>query len=154
MLIKVFTDEMNRRRKGGLADEATRLMPPGTRLPVLIGDQHIGWVSMPKASVKAEVTDERALLAFVQEQCPTEIETVQRIRPAFLEALKASVKEHGGWLVRGEVVTVPGVTVRTGDLTPRTEPAKEAFAVVAAALKDGVLDEARGLLAIEGGEEQ
>ena len=70
-----------------------------------------------------------------------------------LEALKASVKEHGGWLVRGEVVTVPGVTVRTGDLTPRTEPAKEAFAVVAAALKDGVLDEARGLLAIEGGEE-
>lgn len=153
LLIKVFSDEMHRRRKEDLSAEAVRLMPPGTRLPVIIDGRNVGWVSMPKPTTKAVVTDERRLLAFVKERFPSEVQTVEQVRPAFLSALKASAKEHGGWLDNGEIVTVPGLSVETEAPVPRATPEDGAFEAVIEARRSGELDELLpGLLEIESGE--
>lgn len=155
LLIKLFTDEMNRRRKEDLAPEARDLMPVGTRLPVLIDGEHAGWVSMPNPYTKVSVTDEKKLLAFVEERFATEIVTVKQVRPKFLEVLKKAAKEDGGWIDAdsGEVVTIPGVAVDVGEATPRTEPADGAWALVATALAEGVLGEVQQILALPTGGE-
>lgn len=158
LLIKVFTDEMNRRRKTDLAPVAGDLMPAGTRLPVLIDGKHAGWVSMPKPSTRASVTDERKLLAFVEERFGSEVETVKQVRPKFVELLKKCAKDHGGWVdasAGGEIIPIPGITVEVGEASPRTEAADGAFQIIAEALADGVLGEVQALLALPaGGEEQ
>lgn len=158
LLIKVFTDEMNRRRKADIAPEAAEIMPAGTRLPVLIDGKQAGWVSMPKPSTRASVTDERKLLAFVEERFSSEVEAVKQVRPKFLEMLKKAAKEHGGWLNvdGGEVVPIPGITVETGEASPRTEAADGAFQMIADALAEGTLTEVRQILALPaaGGEDQ
>lgn len=156
LLIKVFTDEMNRRRRADLAPIASDLMPAGTRLPVLIDGKQAGWVSMPKPSTRASVSDEKKLQAFVEERFPSEIETVKRIRPKFVELLKASAKDHDGWLNAdsGEVIPIPGIKVEMGELSPRTESADDAFRIVAEAMAGGVLGEVKQLLALPAGGEE
>jgi hypothetical protein len=158
LLIKVFTDEMNRRRKTDLAPIASDLMPAGTRLPVLIEGKQAGWVSMPKPSTRASVTDEKKLQAFVEERFPSEIETVKRVRPKFVELLKTAAKDHDGWLNAdsGEVIPIPGIAVETGESSPRTEAADGAFQIIADALAEGTLTEVRQILALPmaGGEDQ
>lgn len=150
LLIKVFTDEMNRRRKTDLAPVAGELMPAGTRLPVLIDGKQAGWVSMPKPATKANVTDDKKLLAFVEDRFSSEVETVKQVRPKFLELLKKAAKDHGGWLDvdSGEVVPIPGITVETGEASPRTEAADGAFQMIADALAEGTLTEVRQILAL------
>lgn len=156
LLIKVFTDEMNRRRKADLAPVASDLMPAGTRLPVLIDGKQAGWVSMPKPSTRASVTDEKKLQAFVEERFPSEIETVKRVRPKFVELLKKAAKDHDGWLNvdSGEVIPIPGVSVETGEASPRTESADDAFQIIADAWAGGTLTEIRQILALPAGSEE
>jgi hypothetical protein len=155
LLIKVFTDEMNRRRRTDLAPIANDLMPAGTRLPVLIDGKQVGWVSMPKPSTRASVTDETKLQRFVEERFPSEIETVKRVRPKFVELLKTAAKDHDGWLNAdsGEVIPIPGISVEMGTASPRTESADDAFRIVAEAMAGGALDEVRQLLALPAGGE-
>ena len=158
LLIKVFTDEMNRRRKTDLAPEASEIMPAGTRLPVLIAGKQAGWVSMPRPSTRASVTDERKLLAFVEERFGSEVEMVKQVRPKFVELLKKSAKDHGGWVdagTGGEVIPIPGISVETGEASPRTEAADGAFQMIADALAEGALAEVRHILALPmaGGED-
>lgn len=156
LLIKVFTDEMNRRRKNDLAPVAAGLMPAGTRLPVLIDGKQAGWVSMPKPSTRASVTDEAKLLAFVEERFPSEVATVKQVRPKFLELLKKAAKDHGGWIDvdSGEVVEIPGVSVEVGEASPRAESAVDAFQIIADAMAEGALAEVRQILAIPAGGEE
>jgi hypothetical protein len=146
---KVFTDRMSKARTEGLNEEALSWMPPGTRLPALVGGRVAGWVSVPKPSVKAIVTDEKALQAFVEEHCPTEIETVTRVRESFIAALKESAKQHGGWVNGdGEVIEVPGLKVEIGDPSPRVEAAEDAFEAVMEALNAGELGGVGDLLGL------
>lgn len=156
LCFKVVTDRMSSTRKDGLNEEALSWMPPGTRLPALVGGRVAGWVSVPKPSVKAIVTDEKALQAFVEERFPTEIETVTRIRESFVTALKESAKRHGGWVDgAGEVVEIPGLKVEVGAAAPRVEAEEDAFDAVMEALNSGDLADVGALLGLPaGGEDQ
>lgn len=153
LVFKVLTDRMNELRRGDLMDEAAKVMPPGTRLPVLVGDEHAGWVQMPKPTTSVTVTDESALRAFVTERFPTEVETVTRVRPAFLEALKRAARDHNGWVDRdsGEVTPIPGIKVEAGTPSPRTSPGPDAYQAVLAAARRGELGNVAGLLELPAG---
>lgn len=73
-------------------------LPDGTR---------IGSVKRSKPRKTASVTDEQALLAWVAENRPGEL--VHSINPAYLNGLKAQVKNHGHAFdpVSGEII--PGI---------------------------------------------
>lgn len=70
------------------------------------GGEVYGSVSLRAGAQTVKVTDERALVKFVQAEHPTEIVPVPTVRPAFLKLLQEAVKS-------GRVV--PGLTLVEGD---------------------------------------
>ena len=68
----------------------------------------IGTWTLPVSKETAYVADEAALLAWVKERNPTEVETTERIRPAFLTALL-------GWL---DIITDEAIVPDTGEVVP------------------------------------
>lgn len=68
----------------------------------------LGQVLLPLSKTSLSVSDPAALVAWVQQQYPTEVEMVPTIRPAFLDALGKRV------LVEGDVVVDPS----TGAIVP------------------------------------
>ncbi|SNR32772.1 hypothetical protein [Blastococcus mobilis] len=96
----------------------------------------LGFVQLTKARETASVVDPEALLAWVEEHCPSEVITTRSVRPAFVQALLASVKADGGWVdpETSELLEVKGVEVRTGSPTLTVKPTAEADALVAEAL--------------------
>ena len=154
LFFKVVTDRMSSTRTDGLNEEALSWMPPGTRLPALVGGRVAGWVSVPKPSTKAIVTDEKALRAFVEERYPTEVETVTQVRASFMTALKESAKQHGGWVdSAGELIEIPGLTVEVADAYLRVDAEDDAFDAVMEALGAGELGEVGELLGLPAGGE-
>lgn len=96
----------------------------------------LGFVQLTKARESATVTDQAALLAWVEEHCPGEVVTTKAVRPAFVTALLASVKADGGWIDAdtSELLEVAGVEVRVGSPTLTVKPTAEADGLVADAL--------------------
>lgn len=96
----------------------------------------LGFVQLTKARETAAVTDQAALLAWVEEHCPGEVITTRSVRPAFVTALLGSVKADGGWIDPGtsELLEVDGIEVRTGTPTLTVKPTAEADQLVAEAL--------------------
>jgi hypothetical protein len=109
------------------------------------GEIPVGYVLLGKGSstTTASVTDAKALLAWVEEHAPSEVETTVMVRPAFQKRLLDAVKADGGWVLpeSGELLDVPGVTVN--EATPRptltVKPAENAEAVIREAWSDGRL---------------
>lgn len=93
-------------------DAKAATLPDGVRL---------GKVTKSGGKQTPTVTDEKAFLAWVQKNHPTEIETT--VRPAFRDKVLASAKTHGTAVdtTTGEVI--PGVELRTGNpyITFRSE---------------------------------
>lgn len=89
-------------------EQTTAVMPDGTR---------IGKVSLTEVPEVVVITDEAALLAWVQEHRPDEI--IPTIRESFLTYLKDQVKKHGyAHTPEGEII--PGIELVAG--TPRFTP--------------------------------
>lgn len=105
----------------------------------------VGHVQLTKgtSTTTAAVTDAEALLAWVKEHAPTEVQTVELVRPSFQKTLLDQVKSVGGWLdpATGELLDVEGVTVTPA--TPRptltVKPTDDAADVVRRAWADGRL---------------
>lgn len=105
----------------------------------------VGHVQLTKgtSSTTAAVTDADALLVWVKANVPTEVQTVELVRPSFQRVLLDKVKADGGWYdeATGEIVPVPGVTVTPG--TPRptlvVKPAEGAAEVIKAGWASGAL---------------
>lgn len=126
---------------------------PGDRLTVKIGDQKIGTVTMADGRVTARITDTKALLAWVKANYPSEVHTVEEIRPAFVTKLLADAKDDGEPVDRKTGAPVPGIEVGTGDPYITTSAEKAAAAVIAAAWRSGELTLPASVLpALEGGE--
>jgi hypothetical protein len=135
----------------GTADQEVRsellsgLMGPGDRIVPRLpdgGPQVRGaTVAVREGAVSARVTDEQALLAWVRDCYPTEVETVpavERVRPAFREKLLAAAREEGEPIyVDGEMVD--GLTVAVGQPTVVVSVSAEAAAEIGAHLRSGQL---------------
>lgn len=75
----------------------------------------LGTWCLPVSKEAAYVADEAVLLEWVRERHPSEVETIQRVRPAFLTSLLGSVGNALGYAVivdSGEMV--PGLGIRPG----------------------------------------
>lgn len=105
----------------------------GVRDVGLVGEEVVGTVQVTSGSETWNVTDEAALLEWVRANAPTEVEQVERIRPAFLTRLLGDVKA-------GEFAddTIPdGITRRVGSPSLSVKPAAGAARVIEQAVADG-----------------
>lgn len=142
-IIAYLKAHLENARKNDLAPVVLAALPPGSRLPIKVGDTLIGWLSVPQPRKTAEVISEAKFLAWVGEKHPTEIVTDPRVRPSFEALVLKSVKERGGWPDRetGELLTdIPGVTSGTGDPYPKVDLEDDAGTVIAAAWREGRVD--------------
>ncbi|RPE39816.1 hypothetical protein EDD90_2834 [Streptomyces sp. Ag109_O5-1] len=111
----------------------------GVRLP---DGTKVAAISVVNPDAKPDVSDKDKLVAWVAEHAPGEIVeetiTVRRVRPAYLTALVKTMTERQAAevvLESGEIVTVPGVTMKEGTRTHslRFEGGDAGRALVAAA---------------------
>lgn len=153
-VVKFLSDKLTAARKEDLGPQATSALPVGTRLPVMVGGEHIGWLSIPQPRTTATVADPAKFLAWAREHAPTEI--VEAVRESFTRNVLESVKARGGWLDKatGEVVEVPGVTVSQGDPYPKVDLADGAGDAIGKAWRAGQIDlgQMLALPPAEGGE--
>jgi hypothetical protein len=152
-IIAYISGKLSDARKNDLGPAATQALPVGTRLPIKIGDDLIGWLSIPQPRKGATVTGEAQFLAWARDNAPTEVVTVEQVRPSFASLVLESVKKNGGWLDKsdGEYKPVPGVTASEGDPYPKVDLSGDAGAVIAAAWRDGQVD-IRQMLALPAAE--
>lgn len=102
------------------------------RHPVNLPDgTELGSVDLRGPKTYVRVADEDKLAGWCAEHYPTEVVTVTRVRPAFVDKLKAKVTDDG------EVV--PGLEVSIGDPAPTVTGAVSAAGAVLAAFQSGEL---------------
>ena len=94
----------------------------------------IGHVTMAKGARRAKVANENALLAWVADNHP-EIETVTRIRPAFLTSLLDKAKRVGA-MVDSDGVVIDGlIEVSDGPPTAQQKLTDDADIIIAELLQ-------------------
>lgn len=109
-----------RARAGEIRDELTQdacaeLDEQGTAPTWRVQD--IGTVILPVSQETVHVRDEAALLEWVRQFHPTEVETVERVRPAWLAAVLPECRGEGDsvvWMREGALI--PGLVVRPGGI--------------------------------------
>lgn len=107
----------------------------GVRQIGVVGQDQIGSVQVTKGATSWRVTDMAALLQWVKANAPTEVETVEQVRPAYVTKLlgdcKAGVLPDGG---------IPdGVDLIEGSPTLAVKPSPDAADVIERAVADGTL---------------
>lgn len=111
----------------------------GMRDVGMIGDEPIGTVQLNKGRETWAVTDEKALLAWVEASFPEQVETVRRVRPAYVAALLARAKAEGVPITdAGELI--PGIQVHESDPTLMVKASEDAPDVIARAFAEGRLN--------------
>jgi hypothetical protein len=146
---KVILDELIGADKAARLDaKAGDFDEVGVREIGKLGDLPVGTVQLNKGRESWVIADQRAFLAWVQENRPGEIITTPTVRTSYADAVKAACKKDGGVVdeATGELIVPPGVELREGDPTLTVKPAPEARAAVLEAL--GV--EPRKMLGIGG----
>lgn len=91
-----------------------------------------GTVPLSLSQDRVEVTDEAALVAWVADNYPSEVETVLTVRPAFRDLLLKGLAESGEDCCTADGTRVPGVVFRAGG-QPRGVTIRPAAGVKAAA---------------------
>jgi hypothetical protein len=112
-VLKILNDRIYQAFKDAKDAVAIHLGPEGRKNAVLEGNK-LASVSVTKAG-RISVNNEPALLAWVQEHYPTEVEQVSRVRPAFLDKIKRDTEAAGEPCYQGEL-DIPGLSV--GDPYP------------------------------------
>jgi hypothetical protein len=92
----------------------------------------LGTWSLPVSKEAAYVADEAEFLDWLKRFHPTEVETVERVRPAFLSRMLPECSGEDGdvvWMREGALV--PGLAIRPGGLalSLRFKPNSDAMAV-------------------------
>lgn len=123
-----------------IGDRATAVVYDTDGEPVIVGHVQL---TKGSSSTTAAVTDPAALLAWVKEHAPTEIQTVESVRLSFQKALLDHVKADGGWVdaETGVLIEVDGITVSppSGKPTLVVKPTEVAAEVIKSAWADGRL---------------
>lgn len=86
----------------------------------------LGTVALRAGRVSVTVTDDAAFTKWVQDRYPTEIVTVEAVRPAFRTKLIEYAKKHGEPVDPGSGEVVPGLQVAYGDPHLAVAPTAEA----------------------------
>ncbi len=111
----------------------------GVRDIGMIGDEPLGAVQLNKGATTARITDPTALLYWVLEHFPEQVESKPVIRSAYLTALLSDAKSKGVAVTKdGE--PIPGIEVGTADPTLSVKPNEDAADVIARAFAEGRLD--------------
>lgn len=132
LLQRVVADrlaEQNRITRAQARDDFTVV---GQRDVGLIGDEPIGTVQLNKGRETWAVTDERALLAYVKAKMPEQVETIERVRPAAVEALR-KVAAGKGAAVDDDGEPIPGLSCSVSDPSLMVKPSEDAPDVIALA---------------------
>lgn len=150
-VLKVLSERI-KAAKADLERQARDLMEPSDRAAVKLDGETVGTVTLTAGRTAAKVTDPAELLAWVREQYPTEVVTVEQIRPAFLTKLLDTSRGTGiAGVVEETGEVAPGIEVAQGQPYPMIRLTADADAVVSAAWKAGRLPlPASFLPAIEG----
>lgn len=142
---------------GILADEVAKLskavraelephVEPDTAVAAKLPDgTRIGKVARSKPSTTARVTDERALLAWVKRNHPSEILTVESVNSAYLSKLLGLAKQNGVAYDTATGEVIPGVEQTTGSAAYRPTATDEGRELVLGRLSELIGD---GLLAL------
>lgn len=133
-------------------DDPDDAMTPGERKDVHLRDADgrrvkVATVRVDTAPVSAKVTDERAFVAWVRENAPTEL--VDAVRESYTKRLLAQVKDDPDGRAMnpaGELVQVPGITREVGDPKVVVSPAAGAADAIADAWRRGDLPQWDGLM--------
>jgi hypothetical protein len=138
-VLKVLSERI-REAKALLEQQARELMEPVDRMAVKMDGELLGTVTVTNGRRTARVVDDAAFLRWVKEHHPSEVHTVESVRPAFIGALLDASKGFGDAVdpVTGET-GVPGVVVSTGDPYPMIRLTADADAVVSVAWQAGRL---------------
>jgi hypothetical protein len=111
----------------------------GERKAAVVGGQVVGHVTMAKGRRTARVANDAALLAYVKDHYPTEVEAVEQVRPAFLKQLLDGASKKGA-LVDSDGVVIDGlIDVVDGDPYPMSKLLDDADIVIAGMLNRGEL---------------
>lgn len=137
-LVKWLTERLAKVRADDLLPLADAEMPSGSRLPVMFGGRHAGFVTMPEPTrPSAYVSDAAKLLAWAEKHHPAKVEPVvdvvvdddliaflgehypsalresRRVQPQWVSDLQAALRDPGHYVTaQGEKLTeVPGITV-------------------------------------------
>lgn len=132
---------------------AGEVLGEGDRITVKLAGRKLASVTMAAGSTRAKVTDEDKLTAWVAENHPSEVETVTRIRPAYLEQLKKQAKQDGVAADPDTGDLLPGIEVTTGDPSLRVLPADGARDLLIEAWRSGELNLGEVLQIPSGGEQ-
>lgn len=124
-----------------LRAQVTEELQVGDRLTVTLDGVRISQVTCKAGAVSTRVSDRAALLAWVRQWYPTEVETLttSQVRPAFVEKILAWAKTAGEPVDPSSGDLIPGVEVHQGEPTIAVTPTKEADAAIAAAWASGQL---------------
>lgn len=132
IVAKVAAEQLDR-IAGHLRAELESLLLPNEKVTAQLPDGTVvGDVARTKVSTRGVVTDEKALLTWVQEHAPEEI--VRSVRPAYLRRLTDSAKRHGVAVLPDGTV-VPGIEGVPGSAAFRTTPTEEGRAQIEALLR-------------------
>lgn len=111
----------------------------GERKAAVVAGQVIGHVTMAKGRRTARVASDAALLAYVKAHHPTEIETLELVRPAFLKHLLDDAVKRGAFVDSDGVVIDGLIAVVDGDPYPMSKLTDDADIVIGALLQRGQL---------------
>lgn len=129
-----FAEEV-KKQVGATRAVLTPRVAPGERIGAYLPDGTvIGSVTIGLPATSVVVTDERALLAWVKANKPTEI--VQSVNSAFIEFLKTQVRKHGYAfdVTSGEII--PGIELREGSPSYRPTVDKAQLPMLRARLSE------------------
>ena len=121
----------------------------GERKAAVVDGAVLGHVTMVNGRKTAKVVNDAALLAFVKDRYPNEIEVTERIQPAFLKRLLDDVAKKGAHVDADGVVIDGLIKVVVGEPYPISKAAEDADITIAGLLQRGALG-VSGLKELEG----
>lgn len=104
------------------------------------GGRKVATVTRANGRTTATVDDERGLLAWCKEHYPTEVHTVEQVRPAFVEKLKSASADVGEGVDPATGNPLPFIKVSTGDPYTTVKLEKDAVDLIRQAWTSGAID--------------
>lgn len=150
-VLRLLADMVKDAREAASA-AAGEALGEGDRITVTLSGRKLASVTMTTGATRAKVTDEDKLARWVSENHPSEVETVTRVRPAYLEQLKSQAKKAGHPVDPTTGEEIPGLEVTTGEPHPTVRPVDGARDILADAWQRGELTLGE-VLQLPGGEQ-
>lgn len=111
----------------------------GERKAAVVDGVVLGHVTKAKGARRAKVVNESALLAWVAANHPTEVETITRVNPAFVDKLLTQAKTRGAMLDDDGVVIDGLIEVFDSAPTLQRKLTPEADSAIAGLLARGAV---------------